>query len=751
MKTSFLVITLVINSIFPTVFAVEKAVEINTSQEVFNSKWNFSPLVKRTEGKTTVQTKMFQRLLWIEKRPVSVVDTNFVFLKNPTLDIDPKKNELTYIAQSMKKSFGGKLKVTGNATSMVVEGKFEKLNRYIKVNLQKKNDNVTIITSFARMGLYKNLEAEVLELHEILLKYDGVIPKENAPKTTWMNWLGIESAHADGFGINLSNLLGGMNTGSGASGSGFSYNLTGNFSGITDSVQGLRGDVTALGNSVNGQLGVANGNWGNTNNQLGNANVNWGNTNYQLGSANQNWRDTNNQIDKFNSSLDNANLNWADTNKEITRANNTAEKLSGDFKDMNSNWAESNKILAKATDPNHMAKVGFYTAAGAALGGVAVNLAIQGVSEGISFLHELFTGAKKKKLEWDDFEKAMQVWDTQLNDLVKMEQVVDNYLAAFEFFEGKNVGNDYVKQLNIAMRDMRFDRDVFMEKFKDQNMDIECRKMFYNAADELDQKLKEYDKVIQFATNNNVSITEGPAYFCNQLKELQRKILGAETQMQDLRLKILVAENQYYGKQLDSIEKRDEEIGKVNDRIANTLEEKKAFDKKIMDRIQQTHKQTKEDWFSACMDGKNEEGKLIKEELTKTFFLFAYFKKRSRCNDTFANIEETLKKRDEASVRAIAAEEIMRKDLVVRANNTVEMKLSEEQMSWMSRIHMDAYCYQYAHQPKDKMPAKCSEFPEVLYSTSLSKGYEKAKNAYTNKCQDRYLRGLANLSSGVVK
>ena len=81
-------------------------------------------------------------------------------------------------------------------------------------------------------------------------------------------------------------------------------------------------------------------------------------------------------------------------------------KLSNEAQMMNTNWAESNKMLALVMDPNHMAKVAFYTAAGTALGGVAVNLAIQGVSEGISFLHELFTGTKKKKLEWEDFEKA---------------------------------------------------------------------------------------------------------------------------------------------------------------------------------------------------------------------------------------------------------------------------------------------------------------------------------------------------------
>ncbi len=763
MKTTILIISLLINSSIPALMAAENTkVTISTSPEIFNSKWNYTPLIVRQEGESKVHTKMFKRQIWAAGVPVDIANTNFVYLENPAKDADPKKNELSYIAQSMKKSFGKDMKVTGSGNSYNVEGKYEKINRYIKVSLLKKSNYVIIVTTFARMGMYDKLENEIEELHAVLETYEGKTAVEK--KTTWMKWVPfIDEAHAAGF--DLGSIFGGSNTNTGSLGGGLTYNLTGNFQDLTTSVTSLNNNVTQFNTSLdntnvqignantnwgntNTQIGNANTNWGNTNVQIGNANTNWANTNTQIGNANTNWADTNKQVDKFNANMADSNKNWADTNKEVSRANDTAAKFADEAKMMNTNWAESNKMLALAMDPNHMAKVAFYTAAGAALGGVAVNLAVQGVSEGISFLHELFTGAKKKKLEWEDFEKAMNAWDNQLNDLVKMEQVVDNYLAAFSFFEGKNLGNDYVKQLTMATRDMRFDRDMFMEKFRDQNMDVSCRKVYYDAADELDQKVKEYDKIIAFATNNSMSIqNQGANYFCNQLKELQRKILGAETQMQDLRLKILVAENQFYGKQSDAIDKRDESIEKVNDRLEKTLAEKKEYDQKVMDRVKETHKQTKADWLAACYDGKNEQGLAIKEQLKSSFAIIAYFKKRSRCSDAFANVEEVLKKRDEDAIRRIASEDELRKTLVVKANNNVEMKLSEEQMSWMSRVHMDAYCYQFAHGDAAKVPKKCSEFPELLYSMSLSKGYEKAKNAYDSKCSDRYLSGLKQIAA----
>ncbi len=721
MKTSILVIALLINSVVPAALAASgNKVTLNSSQEVFNTKWNYTPMIIRAEGESKVHTKMFRRQMWIENKPVEIASTNFVWLENPVKDTDPKKNELLYIAQSVKKSFGKEMKISGKDNFYTIEGKFSKINRYIKVDLQKKDNTITIITTFARLGLYTKLENEIAELHSVLESYDGKM--KSSPKTTWFKWLPlIEEAHAQG--INLSNIFGGSNTTTGSLGSGFSYNLTGNFQDLTEGVSGL-------------------------NKSVGNINTTIDNTNVQLGVANGNWADTNKQGDKFNANVADANKNWAGSNQEMARANATAEKFSEEAKMMNSNWAESNKTLARAMDPNHMAKVAFYTAAGAALGGIAVNLAIQGVSEGISFLHELFTGAKKKKLEWEDFEKAMNIWDNQLNDLVKMEQVVDNYLAAFAFFEGKNLGNDYVKQLSNAMRDMRFDRDMFMEKFKDQNMNISCRKLYYDAADELDQKIKDYDKIIAFATNNSMSIQNpGANYFCNQLKELQRKILSAETQMQDLRLKILVAENQFYGKQSEALDKRDESIEKVNDRLEKTLAEKKEYDLKVMDRIKDTHLQTKSDWLEACYEGKNEKGLAIKEELSKTFAIIAHFKKKNKCSEAFASVEEALKKRDEEAIRRIASEDELRKTLVVKANNNVEMKLSEEQMSWMSKLHMDAYCFQFAHGDAAKIPKKCSEFPEMLYSMNLSKGYEKAKNAYDSKCSERYLSGLKAIAA----
>lgn len=739
--------------------------QANDLQEIFDRNWNYSALQIRTDNQATVHTKIFKRQIWINQIPITIADSNFIFLENPVTDHDSSKNDISRIAQEIKKSFGPDMKVSGTLNHLTVEGPFEKINRYIKISLKKDNSKFYIISSFIRLGFYHNVTNEVEELHSTLLSYHGKRAKEE--KTSWnINFKIIEEARAQQTALDLLTLINGQNENQNSSINQLQFPGT-EITGLTE----LNENVKEIGTSItqaNTTLGnlttqteLANTNWAKTNEtaarlaeEAGNANRNWSSSNEEIGRANNNWANTNKELTRANESAEKfadeasrANTNWANTNKEITRANDSAEKFAEEARGVNTNWAESNKTLAKTLDPNHMAKLAFYTAAGAALGGVSVNLAIQGVSEGISFLHELFTGEKQKKLEWSDFEKAMATWDTQLNDLVKMEQIVDNFLGAFEFLDGKKMGNDYVKQLTFAIREMKFDKEGFLEKSRNQNLDLNCRKTYFHSAEELDQKIKEYENIISFLKKSNFkSDDNSEKFFCGQLKQLQKKILDAETQMQDLRLKILVAENQFYKKQREAINNRDEDIEKSNKKLAKTIKEKKKYQQQIEQRIKHNQTLSRNIWLSNCMKGQNEEGREIKKEFSKVFFLFSYFKRKNRCKEEFQKVADRVYGVDDLNKRRVTAEEELRKYLELRANSSVELKQSQEQISWMSKIHMDAYCYQFAHKSLP-LPKKCSEFPETLYSLSLSRGYNKASEAYKNKCEARYVSGLEKLAT----
>ncbi len=732
-----------------------KNLQARENQEIFKRNWNFSPLIVRSEDKSRIHTKIFKRQMWIGKIPMTIADTSLVFLENPKKDQDQSKNEIFNIAENIKKTFGQRMIISGDRNNLIVEGPFEKINRYIKITLIKNPSSVSVISSFVRLGFYKKIDSEIAELHLALSKYDGKLQKEK--KTSWYNGIQIiNDAHAQVMGLDLFELIDGQNVNTDQSTNLFSSSSSGNsFEEINTNIGALSNSLqetnTSIGQLTN-QTEIANTNWANTNVEMTRANDTAERIADEAVTANRNWVNTNAEITKANETAEKfadeavaANTNWANTNEEIGRANDTAEKFADEAKAVNTNWAESNKILAKTLNPQHMAKVAFYTAAGAALGGVAVNLAVQGVSEGISFLHELFTGEKQKKLEWSDFEKAIAAWDTQLNDLVKMEQIVDNLLGAFDFFEGKKLGNDYLKQLTMATREMKFDKEEFLEKSRDKNLDQECRKTYFFAAEELDQKIKEYENIIDFMKKNNLSgIGDSETFFCSQIKQLQKRILDAETQMQDLRLKILVAENQFYKKQREAIDKRDKDLNKSNSKLSKTLKEKNKYEEKIEKRVKKDQVSNRNLWLASCMKGQNEQGKAIKEEFSKTFFIFSHFKRKSRCKEEFEKVALRVYGIDDKEDGIITAEEELRRTLDLRANTSVEMKQSKEQISWLSKIHMDAYCYQFSHK-KIPLPKKCRDFPETLYSLSLSRGYNKASEAYKNKCEARYVSGLMNL------
>lgn len=760
MKSTIIILSIVLN--LNSVWAVDLS-----QKDQFNHNWSYTPTFTRTDKNSVLKVKMFKRYLWINQKPIQVAETNFTFLKNPQEKIDLKS-----LSETIKKSFPAKT-LTAHTISNGIElsGHWSKINRYIKMDLIKKGDDFIVVTTFARSGLSKALMPELNQLHSLLKTYSPASDSEKkTPKTTFLNYFIPEAHAAPPFGVpDLSGLLNSSNVTTG-NGTNFlttnsNVNVSGNvnsnvtlntgadintnWSNTNNNLSGLNNNLTDMNANVGNLDTNVNTNWGNSNTimdkQGTEANKNWADSNKimdkQGTDANKNWADSNTIMDKQGTE---ANKNWADTNKLMDKQGTEANKNWQKSNEViNTNWAESNRIAAQMMDPNHMAKVAYYTAAGAALGAITMNLAVEGISAGISILYELFTGTKKKKLEWQDFQQAMQSWDNQLNDLVKMEQIVDEFIAAFDFFGDKDVSNDYIKNLNIAMRDMRFDRDIMMAQFKNEELNLGCRRVFYNAADELDQKLKEYDKIIQFATKNNISINKNQNYFCQQLKELQRKILSSETQMQDLRLAILKAENQFYDKNIESREKREKNANDVNDNVDKTIANRKQFNQASTDAIKESFEKERDEWVSQCVAAENPEGVQIKADIDNRFLHF--FKAKGRCRTAFDSTH-SLKDRETKAQKVFAAENKLRQDLVLKSNTKIDVELSEEQMNWLTRIHMDAYCYQFAHEAADKLPVKCKEFPELLYSMNMSKGYEKAKGAYKDRCEDRYLNGIRKLA-----
>ena len=761
----------------------------------FNQNWSYSPTHTRTDKNSVIKIKMFKRYLWINQHPIQISEANFTFLKNPQEKIDLKN-----LSEKIIKSFPHKiLNAHQISNGIEISGNWKKMNRFIKIDLIKKENNFIIVTSFTRAGLAKAMMPELNQLHSFLKTYTE---NGNQKSTTFINFL-LPQANAQEFSVpslntifNNANMttgpssnnlmpagnpltLGGNPLGLGNSSLGTingtmtlntSSEINKNWSGTNGALNGLGNNVENLNNNLANGIGVLDKQGSDLNNNLANgigvldkqssdlnnnvtngisvfdkqgnaANKNWGKTNgildKQGNAANKNWEKTNDIIDKQGTD---ANKNWDKSNKNWEKTNEIMDRQGTDA---NKNWAETNKLTAKLVDTNYLLKMAYYTAAGAALGSITMNLALEGVTAGISYLYELFTGERKKQLEWQDFQQAMQVWDTQLNDLVKMEQIVDEFILAFAFFGDKNISNDYIQNLTYVMRDMRFDRDILMEQFKNEDLTLSCRHLIYNTADEIDQKLKEYDKIILFSNKNNISTDKNQNYFCQQLKELQRKILSAETQMQDLRLAILKAESQFYEKNLDSRDKRKDNADQINDNINDTIENREDYNESSDEVLTEAFEVERDTWVSSCVEAENKEGIKIKNDIDNRFVHF--FVAKGQCKTAFDKTH-SIKDRKVIGQKIFKEENKLRQKLTINNNDKIDIALSDEQMNWLTRLHMDAYCYQFAHENPSDIPIKCIKFPELLYSMNMSKGYDKANKAYENKCEDRYLSGLQKLT-----
>jgi hypothetical protein len=740
-------------------FQILEASVVDTDDQTIikeiNRNWSHSPLFERADHNSKIKIKLFKRVLWVGKIPINVAQTNFTYLTNPKGQFDLKA-----LSETMIKSFPkGTLKAHPISNGYRLEGEWKDINRKILIDILKKNNDFINVTTFYRPSMAKSFNKELEEFHSLLKSYE----ENKVTKTSFINFL-INDANA----VTTIPSLAGVTT----------LLTTPN---PTTGTTPLQNAQTAVGSTMPGNLGLgAVSDTGLTNLGTGMTNLGTGMTN--LGTSVAPLAPA---IEHHSTAIDGLTGAIKDTNVTITQqgnqANQTALTISresnatikeqGDQANKtaltisretnatinrqgdqaNANYKETNRIMAMALDPDHMAKLAFYTAAGAALGGLAVNLAVEGVAAGFSFLKEFFTGAKENAIDWDKFQKAIATWDSQVAGLINYEKIVDDLISSFNFFQGEHLDNDYLTNLEKTKLAMKFDEREENSLSEDKNLAKDCRYRHYEIADYLHNKIEEYDKILKFAKDQHLKIEDNQKYFCQQLSELKQRILQAEQQMADIRVAILKAEGQFYEKASDARDDRHTDVDKVNSQIEKTIKAQQKFDKGNNEQIADLENKTRDEWVDQCLAQKNDEGKRIeaeRQEAMKKYNLkfLITFSFKQNCREIFKKIHQEIK-RDNDVQKDLASAAKVRKGLDIEGNVNVDVALSEEQQKWFTRIHMDAHCYPFAHGGDELVPKECKEFPEMLSSMRLSKGADKAQAAYKANCEKNYAAGLKKLAT----
>jgi len=567
-----------------------------TLVEEVNRNWSHTPLYVRQNAHSKIKVKLFQRVLWAGKLPIQVAQTNFTYLSNPKDKVDLKQLSETIVRSFPK----GILRARPISNGYRLEGEWKDINRMLKIDILKKNNDFMTVTTLYRPSIAKAFNKELEVFHSLLKTYEETA----VVKTSYINFL-INDANAappiptlDSLTTllttpnpttgttPLSNLQAAVGTGGGITpgfGTLTDTGLTNVGTGMTDAGTGMTNlgtGMTNLGTAV-APLAVSLDRNATATGELAAA-VKDGNrvATEQGNQANQTALTISREANET-------------LNRVSSEANATINRQGDAF---NKNYAETNRIAALALDPNHMAKLAYYTAAGAALGSLTVNLAVEGIAAGFSFLKEFFTGAKEKALDWEKFQKATATWDSQVAGLVNYEKVVDDLIKSFEFFQDENLDNDYLTNLQKTKIEMKFDEKEELALSEDKDLSKECRFKHYEIADFLHNKIDDYEKILKFAKDQHIKIDDNQKYFCQQLSELKQRILQAEQQMADIRFAILKAERQFYDKATETIEQRQDDVEKVNSQLARTIKAQQSFDKESTEQIVDFEDKVHDDW-----------------------------------------------------------------------------------------------------------------------------------------------------------
>ena len=349
------ILSLFINHLYATTATVVDYPIIKS----INRHWSHSPLFERQNHNSKIKIKLFQRVLWVGNSPVQVAQTNFTYLTNPQEKVDLKQ-----LNETMLKSFPkGVLRSKQISNGYRLEGEWKQINRMLKIDIIKKNNDFMTVTTLYRPSISRSFTAELEEFHSLLKSYE----ENPVVKTSYINLL-INDLQAAPTTVDLTGLTTLLTT-------------TNPTSGTTPLVDAQ----TALGNGsglgIGGITDKGMTNLGNGMSDLGTSLAPLAPAIDHQASATNNMadalRETNITINRQGDQANKTALAIsAETNATINRqgdqANKTALAISAETNAttnrqgdaFNKNYAETNRIAALALNPDHMAKLAFYTAAG---------------------------------------------------------------------------------------------------------------------------------------------------------------------------------------------------------------------------------------------------------------------------------------------------------------------------------------------------------------------------------------------------
>jgi hypothetical protein len=733
---------------------------VNGYSKSFYKEWSYGKLGKKqiAPGKQ-LEIKALKRYT---NGKVKTFMASSVFTYLPKYD---GKESIEEIIVEIKKGFGNKTwsqkkKTNGYEISTLLG----KGNRVVRIQVAKGKWGFYSFASMIRPGYFRSVIPEIKSLESSFHQYARTHGKIKKYSSTWktISNLIISQAHAAGLdGIDFGDLLGGdndiadgINIGGGAIDVGGSIDVSGTVN--VNTMNSINpGDIDRIESIMTGatdSLGDITQTFVDSNNM----NVDKITTSNEsiAESTNQNVSD---QVDKITTSNEKitAEVN-ANADKQVTKITESNERIAKDFNDTANRGLD---IAEKSLDKKHMAEigaaVGFATAAGAALGGMAVNLMVSSVQGISAYIWELITDDKSEALRYKNFNKALGQWEKVNKEIGQLEKTFDRFLKSFEKLDGMN-SKDIVNQLNENADKLYFKAMLAKEVAEDSTVSQTCRFRAFKAAREYQRLGSNMQRIVKYSQKNGIlNFTDLEGYYCEQLENIRRKLVNAELGLSRLRIALLNGQRQYFEHQEEGMEDAQDQIDFYN---SNSYKKKrntavKDYVDAIRDIAEDDSEDKRDKWVKKCKKSKSGIGKQMarraeqkKKDDGGGWFYSVSKAKGKLCREAYATMQNYYQDKSQMSLEQILQMAERDADLALEQSKQKNLKLNTKDYArnavvmknWFRKLEMEAQCKNVMSESRKRSAAykRCEKINPQL--VNLSRAVKIADENYNKKCEDRF-------------
>ena len=747
----------------------------------FRANWQITPTYKTKGPGGIYEAKTLTR--FVTAGQLSFYVGNITYYKFPKQEIHYGET-VSNIAEKVRYAMGFEAwRHRTFGVAHVYETEWKSANRFVRMYITETRDSYAFSIALIRAPYAENvaIEAELLQR-----QMGGVL--DGSP--SWLDrlfaWVSPSEVHADCASGDLSclisdssgsygSLIGSLGSASGSAGSlpgvgaGSGTTSSSGLSGSGAAPIGGLGDLSSLmggGNPItvntistvgldpatttqvdtlNQNLANTNTNWGNSNTQIGvlngniaTGNTNWANTNTQIGAlngniatGNTNWANTNDQINTLNTNIAAGNTNWANSNTQINTLNNNIERSNAI---VDKNWTETNNLMRKFMDPKHAFVWASASAAGAAMGVMAVNLVVDSVIAGgkaiYGVIHEAITHQKEEAKFLAAFKTARENWEKMNTTIKDLEKALDSSIKLRQLSTALGLNRETALKVSALLEELKVRKELKQDDLRKairEGQPQNCIERESALLAQMGELLRGFELV-----KENMVESRGDAVLCDNLQSILTKLREAEGLVQKARTDILAAQDIWLKHFRKDTEQYFDKMEAARERQPKVKKEIKKFAEELKDLSVEELEEVHAEWEDKCVE---------KAKSSMSLWKWVKTPVRKNCRKEFETTYASYTAKQKAAVEQRLADRIKSADEMykysqekvhgLRINGKTLDSEFQSYLSWFKMLQAEQAC-------SLKDPMAC---PPENYSGMLDRvnRYDEREGKIQDICQNRLM------------